>query len=109
MSDRIQKGSLAIDQQLYNFIQNEVLPEVGVDSEQYWQNFEKIVKEFQPRNKALLAKRDEIQTKIDNWHKENPVKNGTFDKAKYTQFLKDIGYIVPEGDDFLIETQNVDD
>ena len=109
MSDRIQKGSLAIDQQLYNFIQNEVLPEVGVDSEQYWQNFEKIVKEFQPRNKALLAKRDEIQTKIDNWHKENPAKNGTFDKAKYTQFLKDIGYIVPEGDDFLIETQNVDD
>lgn len=109
MSDRIQKGSLAIDQQLYNFIQNEVLPEVGVDSEQYWQNFEKIVKEFQPRNKALLAKRDEIQTKIDNWHKENPAKNGIFDKAKYTQFLKDIGYIVPEGDDFLIETQNVDD
>ncbi|WP_410472675.1 malate synthase G [Faucicola mancuniensis] len=109
MSDRIQKGSLAIDQQLYNFIQNEVLPEVGVDSEQYWQNFEKIVKEFQPRNKALLAKRDKIQTKIDNWHKENPAKNGIFDKAKYTQFLKDIGYIVPEGDDFLIETQNVDD
>ena len=109
MSDSIQKGSLAIDQQLYNFIQNEVLPEVGVDSEQYWQNFEKIVKEFQPRNKALLAKRDEIQTKIDNWHKENPAKNGIFDKAKYTQFLKDIGYIVPEGDDFLIETQNVDD
>lgn len=109
MSDRIQKGSLAIDQQLYDFIQNEVLPEVGIDSDNYWRDFEKIVQEFQPRNKALLAKRDELQSKIDDWHAQNPAKDGTFDKEKYTQFLKDIGYIVPEGDDFTITTQNVDD
>ena len=109
MSERVQKGSLAIDTQLYNFIANEVTPVVGIDNEKYWQEFEKIVKAFQPRNKALLAKRDEIQTQIDDWHDKNPASNGQIDKAAYTQFLKDINYIVPEGDDFLVETQNVDD
>lgn len=109
MSERVQKGSLAIDTQLYNFIANEVTPVVGIDNEKYWQEFEKIVKAFQPRNKALLAKRDEIQAQIDDWHDKNPASNGQIDKAAYTQFLKDINYIVPEGDDFLVETQNVDD
>lgn len=109
MSERVQKGSLAIDTQLYDFIANEVTPVVGIDNEKYWQEFEKIVKAFQPRNKALLAKRDEIQTQIDDWHDKNPASNGQIDKAAYTQFLKDINYIVPEGDDFLVETQNVDD
>ena len=109
MSERVQKGSLAIDTQLYNFIANEVTPVVGIDNEKYWQEFEKIVQTFQPRNKALLVKRDEIQTQIDDWHDKNPASNGQIDKAAYTQFLKDINYIVPEGDDFLVETQNVDD
>lgn len=109
MSNRIQKGSLAIDAQLYDFIANEVMPVVGLDNDKYWQGFEKIVKDFSPRNKALLAKRDDIQAKIDDWHRQNPIKDGNFDKEKYTQFLKEIGYIVPQGDDFLIETQNVDD
>ncbi len=109
MSQRVQKGSLAIDRELYNFIANEVTPVVGIDNEKYWQEFEKIVKAFQPRNKALLAKRDEIQAQIDDWHDNNPASNGQIDKAAYTQFLKDINYIVPEGDEFLVETQNVDD
>lgn len=109
MSERVEKGSLAIDTELYNFIANEVTPVMGIDNEKYWQEFEKIVQTFQPRNKALLAKRDEIQTKIDDWHAKNPASNGQIDKAAYTQFLKDINYIVPEGDDFLVETQNVDD
>ena len=109
MSERIQKGSLAIDAELYNFIAQEVAPVVGIDNDKYWQDFEAIVKEFSPRNKALLAKRDDIQTQIDEWHINNPASNGQFDKAAYTQFLKDINYIVPEGDDFLIETQNVDE
>lgn len=109
MSERVQKGSLAIDTELYNFIANEVTPVVGIDNEKYWQDFEKIVQTFQPRNKALLAKRDEIQAQIDDWHDNNPASNGQIDKAAYTQFLKDINYIVPEGDEFLVETQNVDD
>ncbi|WP_019520215.1 malate synthase G [Faucicola boevrei] len=109
MTDRIQKGSLAIDRELYDFITNEVMPVVGLDSEKYWQDFENIVKQFTPQNKQLLAKRDELQTKIDNWHKENPAKDGQFDKEKYTNFLKEIGYILPVGEDFSISTENVDD
>ena len=108
MSDRIQQGSLAIDKQLYEFIQNEVMPVVGLDNDKFWQDFEAIVKEFTPRNKALLQKREEFQAKIDEWHAANPASNGQYDKAAYTAFLKDIGYIVPTGDDFLVETQNVD-
>lgn len=108
MSDRIQQGSLAIDKQLYEFIQNEVMPVVGLDNDKFWQDFEAIVKEFSPRNKALLQKREEFQAKIDEWHVANPASNGQYDKAAYTAFLKDIGYIVPTGDDFLVETQNVD-
>ena len=63
---RIQKDSLAIDSQLYNFIANEVMPVVGLDNEKFWQDFESVVKQFQPRNTALLEKRDVLQTKIDN-------------------------------------------
>lgn len=106
---RIQKGILAIDQQLYNFIENEVLPKVGLDSDNYWSGFEKIIKEFTPRNKALLATRDKIQAQIDQWHLEHPAKDGEIDYPAYKTFLQEIGYLLPEGDDFKVSTQNVDD
>ena len=108
-SNRIQKGSLAIDKQLYDFIENEVLPKVDVDSDQYWSGFEKAIQEFTPRNKALLATRDEMQAKIDQWHLDHPTKNGEIDTAAYKQFLKDIGYLLPEGEDFKVTTKNIDD
>ncbi|MUG32205.1 malate synthase G [Psychrobacter sanguinis] len=106
--NRVQKGILAIDSELYNFIENDVLPRVGVDSQAYWSNFEKIVKQFTPRNKELLAKRDELQAKIDQWHLDNPAKDGEIDYPKYKEFLTDIGYLLPEGDDFEVSTENVD-
>ena len=105
---RVQKGILAIDQQLYDFIENEVLPRVEVDSDSYWSGFESVVKEFTPRNKTLLAKREEIQKKIDQWHLDNPAQNGEIDYPKYKQFLTEIGYLLPEGEDFQVSTQNVD-
>ena len=108
-ANRIQKGILAIDEQLYNFIENEVLPKVGIDSDSYWSGFEKVIKEFTPRNKALLATRDEIQAKIDQWHLDNPAQNGEIDYPAYKAFLQEIGYLLPEGDDFKVSTQNVDD
>ena len=107
--NRIQKGILAIDQQLYDFIENEVLPKVGVDSDSYWSGFEKVIKEFTPRNKALLATRDSIQAQIDQWHLDNPAKEGEIDFPAYKAFLQEIGYLLPEGDDFTVSTQNVDD
>ncbi|MBI0426584.1 malate synthase G [Psychrobacter sp. NG27] len=108
-ANRIQKGILAIDQQLYDFIENEVLPKVGFDSDKYWSGFEKVIKEFTPRNKALLATRDTIQAQIDQWHLDNPAKEGTIDYPAYKAFLQEIGYLLPEGEDFTVTTENVDD
>lgn len=105
---RVQKGILAIDNTLYDFIENEVLPVVGVSSDSYWENFAKVVKEFTPRNHQLLAKRDELQAKIDQWHLDNPAKDGKIDYPKYKAFLQEIGYLLPEGDDFQVSTENVD-
>ncbi|WP_352338549.1 malate synthase G [Psychrobacter sp. 16-MNA-CIBAN-0192] len=107
-TNRIQKGILAIDPLMYDFIENEVLPTVGVDSESYWTGFEKVVKELTPRNKALLATRDELQAKIDQWHLDHPAKNGEIDYPVYKQFLKDIGYLLPEGEAFSVSTGIVD-
>ena len=108
-ANRIQKGILAIDKQMFDFIENEVLPKVGVDSDSYWSGFEKVIKEFTPRNKALLATRAKIQQQIDQWHLDNPAKNGDIDYPAYKAFLQEIGYLLPEGDDFKVSTQNVDD
>ncbi|MFB2579409.1 MULTISPECIES: malate synthase G [unclassified Acinetobacter] len=104
MTQRIQKGSFAIDKTLYDFIEQEALPVAKLDSESFWANFEKIVKDLTPKNQALLAKRDDIQAKIDQWHRDN-----SFDLEKYKAFLTEIGYLVPEVADFKISTENVDD
>ena len=107
-ANRIQKGILAIDPLMYDFIENEVLPTVGVDSDSYWSGFEKVVKKFTPRNKELLATREHLQAQIDEWHLQHPAKEGNIDFAAYKQFLIDIGYLLPEGDDFQVSTENVD-
>lgn len=104
MTARIQKGKLAIAKELYDFIENEALPGSGLDSETYWKNFEQVVVDLSPKNKALLAKRDDIQAKIDEWHRNN-----TFELQAYKAFLTKIGYLLPEVEDFQISTENVDE
>ena len=104
MTARIQKGKLAIAKELYDFIENEALPGSGLDSETYWKNFEQVVVDLSPKNKALLAKRDDIQAKIDEWHSNN-----TFELQAYKAFLTEIGYLLPEVEDFQISTENVDE
>lgn len=101
---RINKGSLAIDKILFDFIENEALPLAKIDSDTYWKNFEQVVLDLTPKNKALLAHRDELQAKIDDWHKNN-----AYELQSYKAFLTDIGYLEPVVDDFTITTQNVDD
>ena len=108
IANRIQKGSLAIDPQLFDFIENDVLPSVGVDSQAYWSGFENAVKTLTPRNKALLQTRADLQAQIDQWHLDHPAKNGKVDFLAYKQFLQDIGYLLPEGEDFQVATQNID-
>lgn len=103
-TQRIQKGTLAIDKILFDFIENEALPLAKLDSDTYWRNFEQVVQDLTPKNKALLARRDELQAQIDDWHRNN-----AYEPTAYKAFLTDIGYLEPEVADFEITTANVDD
>ena len=104
MTNRIQRGDLQVSEELDKLISEKVCVNIDVEPEQFWNSFNEVVKEFTPRNKALLAEREELQTKIDNWHKENK----EFDKEIYKSFLKEIGYWVDTNEDFEIETTDVD-
>ncbi|MEU4344713.1 malate synthase G [Nocardia sp. NPDC023852] len=107
MTERIQVGGLQVASVLHEFIENEALPGTGVDSAAFWAGAEQIINDLAPRNRALLAERDEIQGKVDAWHAEHPGAN--YDKAAYKSFLTDIGYLRAEPAEFQIATQNVDD
>ena len=102
----IEKNGLKISSSLFNFINKEVIPDLKIDSEDFWNKFSKVVHELSPINKALLKKRNDIQKKIDDWHKASRGKE--LNKIEYLNFLKSIGYLIEEKDDFKIETDNVD-
>ena len=102
----IKVGNTEINEVLYNFINNEVLPDTDISENDFWNGFVKAVNELAPINKELLKKRDVIQSKIDEWHKSNKEK---IDFSSYKNFLKEIGYLVEDQGDFKIETSNVDD
>ncbi len=101
-----EKNGLKISSKLFNFINNEVIPGTGIKSDDFWNNFEKVVHELAPINKSLIDKRENIQKKIDDWHIKN--KDKDLNKKKYAEFLKSISYIIEEKEDFNIETANVD-
>lgn len=104
--DYIQFGKIKVAKPLADLVQNQVLDGLPFSAEQIWASFENILGALAPRNRALLAYRDELQTKIDNWHKEHAGKQ--IDQPEYQAFLKQIGYLVGEGEEFSIGTQNVD-
>ncbi len=103
---RIQVGGLQIAKALYDLVETEIAPGTGVDTAHFWAEFEAILDDLAPKNKALLARRDELQKQIDDWHRERA--GQAHDAAAYKGFLQEIGYLLPEGDDFTITTQNVD-
>ena len=107
MSQRIKYGNLQVSEELDSFLRDEVMPGIDIDSEYFWNSFEKILDEFSNRNKELLEKRTKIQKQIDDWHIER--KSSGYSSDEYESFLKDIGYLIEEGDDFEITTDNVDD
>jgi len=105
MTDRINKNGLQVAAGLAQFIDTEVLPGTGVAPDAFWRDFSAIAHDLAPRNRALLARRDELQEKIDAWYRANGAPS---DMAAYEGFLREIGYLVPEGSDFSVTTQNVD-
>lgn len=105
MGEYVKVGNLQVASVLFEFINKDGLPGSELNQEQFWVDFEKLVHDMSPKNKKLLARRDEIQTKINTWHRENK----EMDIAEYKTFLQEIGYLEPEGEDFHITTEGVDD
>ncbi|MFC3680145.1 malate synthase G [Bacterioplanoides pacificum] len=106
MTAYVQKGGIQVAQELYDFITEKAIPGTGVDAEKFWADFDKIANELAPKNKALLAKRDDLQAKIDAYHTERQGQPLNF--AEYKAFLQEIGYLLPEGEDFQATTANVE-
>ncbi|PZP02074.1 MAG: malate synthase G [Corynebacterium urealyticum] len=108
-TERVSAGGLQVAKVLYDFVNNEVLPKAGKSGEdnqkKFWDGFGEIVEKFTPRNKELLAKRDELQAKLDQWYTDH---KGAQDPKEYEAFLREIGYLVDEPGEFEIATQNID-
>jgi len=102
----ISLNGLKIDENLFNFINQEVIPDTNINIDDFWKDFSILIQNLSPINKKLLLKRENIQSQLNQWHDQNRGADVSFEK--YKKFLFDIGYIVEEGDDFLIETKNVD-
>ena len=102
---RVERNGLHVDETLATFLEEKALPGSGVQAEKFWAGLSTLIHEFGPRNKVLLQKRTDLQKRIGAWHNANP---GRPDMASYKAFLQEIGYLVPEGPDFEIETENVD-
>ncbi len=104
---RTQVHQLQVATPLFDFINSQVLPDVGVNEEAFWQGFSQIVTDLAPKNAALLAERDRLQAELDTWHKANP--GPVTDMAAYRKFLEQIGYLVPVPAGAKATTTNVDD
>ena len=106
MSNYIQVGNLRVAKMLHDFVNTKVLPDTGVEQAQFWGGFDTLIHDLAPKNRALLARRDELQEQINAWHKEN---KGNADFAAYKSFLEEIGYLEPKVEPFKVSTENVDD
>ncbi len=107
MVQRIEKHALQVDAVLVDFIENQALEGTGISADTFWAGLSELAHEFGPKNRALLAVREDIQSKLDVWHRENKAAGSDTHDA-YFKFLREIGYLEPEGDDFEIDTTNVD-
>ena len=106
MNKRLMRYDLSVEEGLVDFIENKALPDTGVSQDNFWLGLSSLIKEMTPENRKLLRAREELQDKIDKWHVARIGK--PHDHEAYKSYLKEIGYLVDEGESFLIETENVD-
>src|SRR5919112_6341646 len=106
MLDRMRVGGLQVARPLFDFLTHEALPDTVIDAVRFWDDFGKLVADFAPRNRALLARRDALQTTIDQWHHDHA--GQPFDLPAYQAFLTEIGYLVPDPSEFAVSTAGVD-
>lgn len=107
MTEHVQVGGLQVAKVLFDFVNNEAIPGTGLTADKFWAGADKVIHDLAPKNKALLAKRDDFQARIDAWHQARA--GVAHDAVAYKAFLQDIGYLLPEAADFQATTQNVDD
>ncbi|OBF02388.1 malate synthase G [Mycobacterium sp. ACS4054] len=107
MTDRVSAGNLRVARVLYDFVNNEALPGTDIDADSFWAGVDKVVTDLTPKNQDLLRRRDELQAQIDKWHRQRVIE--PFDVEAYRQFITEIGYLLPEPEDFTITTSGVDD
>ncbi|AZE63732.1 MULTISPECIES: malate synthase G [Pseudomonas fluorescens group] len=107
MTEHVQVGGLQVAKVLFDFVNNEAIPGTGITADQFWAGADKVIHDLAPKNKALLAKRDDFQARIDTWHQTHA--GQAHNPVAYKAFLQDIGYLLPEAADFQASTQNVDD
>ena len=106
MADRVCVGGLQVARPLFNFLSHEALPDTVADADRFWDDFGGLVADFAPRNRALLARRDALQTTIDQWHRDHAGQE--VDPAGYEAFLREIEYLVPDPGEFTVSTAGVD-
>ncbi|MFZ2100859.1 MAG: malate synthase G [Oricola sp.] len=106
MAGTVTINGLTIDKGLYDFITDEAMPGTGVKAEAFWPAFAAIVHDLAPKNRALLARRDDLQAKLDAWYRGH--REDGYEMPEYKAFLEEIGYLVPEGEPFSVTTDNVD-
>jgi malate synthase len=106
VDSRIQIAGLAIAEPLYRLLEQDIAPGLPISPTRFWEGLATLLREFGPRNRALLETRDALQAQIDRWHQEHSAQ--AHDEARYMEFLRDIGYLEPEPEPFAIETRQVD-
>ena len=106
MKKRVLRYNLSVERSLVDFIENLALPGTGISEDNFWHGLSSLVEQLTPENRALLIKRDELQSKIDSWHKAR--RNMPHDHEAYKSYLKEIGYLVEEKENFSVKTENVD-
>jgi malate synthase len=106
MKKRLQRYNMSVERSLVDFIENLALPGTGISEDNFWHGLSSLVEQLTPENRALLIKREELQSKIDSWHKAR--RNMPHDHEAYKIYLKEIGYLVEEKENFSVKTENVD-
>ena len=104
MNERVEQHGLSIAKQLYDLVNDEIMPGTGVEPDRFWKGLSAIVTDLEPKNRAVLDRRDELQEKIDQWHRDNP----EIRAGEYKAFLQEIGYIQPESEPFKVSVTNAD-
>ena len=103
----VKNTDLEVSVPLHDLVVNEILPDLGMEAAAFWSLLEEVIKEMAPKNNVLLLKRYQIQAQINTWHQSRS--DAPHDPVQYKKFLQHIGYLLPEGPDFIVSPENIDD